>query len=267
MGGGEKEGERRGGKRRRRGANQRRGEEGREGRRRDERRAGRGKVRGRRERWKRGEVERQRDYFYFHAENINTLEEEYLPVLAEKIFKCLGWICEERMCFLPGGNEKQWGENICMCECDCVTVCVCVNPRVDMHTLCLNEVCLGGKWHANMQLTLRGMLTSRPETEADESYGSNSKLYVQFDSLRDYEEKMKVITLRYFCFWSMKITSQRCLRPWKRSTAATEALNLSNIRPVHAQTSTSSSRWRRSSVVNIWTVMMMLSADHTETHH
>lgn len=211
MGGGEKEGERRGGKRRRRGANQRRGEEGKGGRRRDERRAGRGKVRGRRERWKRGEVERQRDYFYFHAENINTLEEEYLPVLAEKIFKCLGWICEERMCFLPGGNEKQWGENICMCECDCVClrVCVCVNPRVDMHTLCLNEVCLGGKWHANMQLTLRGMLTSRPETEADESYGSNSKLYVQFDSLRDYEEKMKVITLRYFCFWSMKITSQR----------------------------------------------------------
>lgn len=79
------------------------------------------------------------------------------------------------------------------------------------------------------------MLTSRPETEADESY-------VQFDTLRDYEEKMKVITLWYFCFWSVKIVSQRCLGPWKRSTAATEALNLSNIRPVHAQTSTSSSR-------------------------
>lgn len=31
--------------------------------------------------------------------------------------------------------------------CVNVTVCVCVfvNPRVDMHTLCLNEVCLGGK--------------------------------------------------------------------------------------------------------------------------
>lgn len=86
-----------------------------------------------------------------------------------------------------------------------------------------------------MQLTLRGMLTSRPETEADESY-------VQFDSLRDYEESPKIITLRYFWFWSVKIASQRCLRSWKRSTAATEALNLSNIRPVHAQTSTSSSR-------------------------
>ena len=140
-------------------------------------------------------------------------------------------------------------------------VCVCVNPRVDMHTLCLNEVCLGGKWHANMQLTLRGMLTSRPETEAGDSCGSNSKLYVQFDSLRDCEESLKIITLRYFCFWLLKTEALETLHSgdWNSEPVPHP--------PVHAQTSTSSSRWRRSSVVTVWTVMMMWSANHTETHH